>query len=277
MAEALRRLGFEPGCRAGILASNSDRYLETIHAVWWMGGVIVPMNTRWSPKEHAYSIDHAAIDLIFADDQFIELSLEMAENNARIRTVVFMGDGAAPAAAAAFEELIAANAPTAATPAAHGALAGIFYTGGTTGFPKGVMHSARSLWATALGSAYDLGVPDAPRYLHVPPMFHLGGLMPAFATTALAGTHIFVSSFRPELVYEAARRHGVQYVALVSVMLTMLLDHPSFRPEYFAELRVVQYGGGKTSDRVRTEANRQLPWTAFQQALARARPAASVR
>lgn len=265
LAEGLRRFGLQPGCRVGILASNSDRYLEAIHAVWWMGGVIVPMNTRWSPKEHAYSIDHAALDLIFADDQFVESSLEMARNNSRIGKVVYMGDDASTEAAAHFEAIIAANSPAAATPAGHDALAGIFYTGGTTGFPKGVMHSARSLWATALSSAYDLGVPDAPRYLHVPPLFHLGGFTPALVTTALAGTHIFISSFKPELVYEAARHHGVQYTALVSVMLTMLLDHPLFRPEYFAELRVVQYGGGATSDRVRTKANTLLPWAAFQQ------------
>jgi acyl-CoA synthetase (AMP-forming)/AMP-acid ligase II len=59
LAAALVALGAAPADRIGILALNSDRYLEAMHATWWCTAVTVPMNTRWAVAEHIFSADDA--------------------------------------------------------------------------------------------------------------------------------------------------------------------------------------------------------------------------
>lgn len=262
LAQGLRALGARPGTTVGILASNSDHYLEAIYATWWLGGVAVPMNARWALPEHAYSVDDAGIEIIFSDDGFVKMARDIARACSQIRHVVPFGDTEGFTSA---EALIAAAQPQPATERCDDELAGVFYTGGTTGKPKGVMHSARSLWSTAITLYSDMGVPDCVRYLHCAPMFHLGGLTPAFATTILAGTQVFIPMFRPEFVAEAVRAHRVQFTAVVPTMLGMLVDDPAFRADDYRSLEVVQYGGGAITERVRKALTAAFPHVRMQQ------------
>src|SRR3546814_11152290 len=103
-----------------------------------------------------------------------------------------MGEGGAPAGMLSMEALIAEAGPLPPAPRPNEAVAGIYYTGGTTGHPKGVMHSSLSLWAGATTIAMEMQGPRHHRYLHASPMFHLAELPTAFATTAKQGFHCLV-------------------------------------------------------------------------------------
>jgi long-chain acyl-CoA synthetase len=258
LAAALQSLGVGPGRSVGILGGNSDRFLEAIHAIWWAGAVVVPMNVRWAVPEHAYSIDDAEIDVIFADPTYAATAAAVAAACKRVRHLVHMGEEA-PEDFLDAEALLEAAEPVEAYTQSDDALAGVFYTGGTTGKPKGVMHSARSIFSTAVTLYYTMRVPDSVRYLHASPMFHLGGLTPGFMTTVLAGTHVFVPTFRPELVFAAVSRHRVQFSAMVPTMIQMLVEHPDFATADFASFEVLQYGGGAITERVRLAAEAALP------------------
>src|SRR3546814_18781829 len=89
------------------------------------------------------------------------------------------------------------------------------------------MHSALSLWAGATCIAMEMQGPRHHRYLHAAPMFHLGDLAQAYATTAKAGCHIFVPGFTADGVAKAIREHRVEVTLLVPTMIGMLLDHRS--------------------------------------------------
>jgi long-chain acyl-CoA synthetase len=248
LASALEALGVVPGDRIGVLSLNSDRYLEAIHAVWWGGAVIVPMNIRWALSEHLYSIDDAGIRLFLVDDAHLELATQIRAQRPAIRALIHMGDCATPDGHLSYEELIAAASPTEPADTRIDELAGIFYTGGTTGHPKGVMHSSLSLWAGATNLAFDARVPlPHPRYIHAAPMFHLGDLQQAFGITALAGTHVIVPGFTPQGVAEAIREHRVESTLLVPTMIGMLLDAPGFKSSDFASLRLLVFGGSPIS------------------------------
>lgn len=247
LAAALVALGAKPGDRIGILALNSDRYLEAMHATWWCTAVTVPMNTRWAVAEHIFSADDAGFRIVFVDEQHIETARAIRSARPELGPFIFMGDDA-PVDMESYEALIAGHAPMASAPAPDEALAGIFYTGGTTGLPKGVMHSALSLWAGATCLAVEMQAPDHQRYLHAAPMFHLGDLAQAFATTAKAGTHIILPGFSAAGVIAAARDHGFEITLLVPTMIGMLLDDPHFRSEDFERLEVLSFGGSPTSD-----------------------------
>lgn len=259
LAAGLRTVGVGVDDRIGILGLNSDRYLEAMHATWWCGAITVPMNIRWALVEHVYSVNDADISTIFVDDHFIEVARKIADQCPQIKHLIYIGDATPPENFVDGEALIVTNGTIAPAVRSRHALAGIFYTGGTTGTPKGVMHSSLSLWAGATTLAVTSRTPDAPRYLHAAPMFHLGDLVGAFYTTALAGTHVIIPSFSPQAVCDAVREHHVQTTLLLPTMIGMLLEHPKFRPEDFASLGFLLYGGSPITEEIRRRIRAALP------------------
>jgi acyl-CoA synthetase (AMP-forming)/AMP-acid ligase II len=110
---------------------------------------MVPTNIRWSLAEHIYSIKNSGARFLIVDDAFAETGAEIAKECASVEHVIFAGDGPCPSGMLPFEDLIA-DAVRAEDAFRNGEdLAGIFYTGGTTGFPKGVMLPHRALWASS--------------------------------------------------------------------------------------------------------------------------------
>jgi len=250
LAQALRMLGVQPNDRIGILGVNSDRYLEAMHATWWAGAVTVPMNSRWALAEHLYSVDDAELKIIFVDNAYLHIARNIAASRPSVRQIIHMGDETAEGGLLSFEGLIQRHAPTAPVCRPAQELAGVFYTGGTTGSPKGVMHSALSLWSGSNNIALDARVPQTPRYLHVAPMFHLGDLSQGFYVTALAGTHVVVPGFSADAVIAASSAHRVQVTLLVPTMIGMLLDSPSFDSRAFETLELLMYGGSPIAEQL---------------------------
>ena len=261
LAAALVGLGARAGDRIAILGLNSDYYLEAMHATWWLGAITVPMNTRWAIAEHLYSARDAGFSIIFVDEANKVCAAELARTEPAFGPFIYMGEGAPPANMIAMEALIAEAAPLPPAPQPNEAVTGIYYTGGTTGHPKGVMHSALSLWAGATCIAMEMQGPRHHRYLHAAPMFHLGDLAQAYATTAKAGCHIFVPGFTADGVAKAIREHRVEVTLLVPTMIGMLLDHPAFDPADLASLEVLLFGGSPISDTVLGRMRAALPRT----------------
>src|SRR3954468_9792339 len=96
LAGALRQLGVGPGDRIGILAGNSDRYIETYMAVPWAGAAINPINTRWSAAEIAYSLDDCDTRVLLVDDAFLALLPQLRAASRSLMTVIHIGDEPTP-------------------------------------------------------------------------------------------------------------------------------------------------------------------------------------
>ncbi|HEX2814580.1 MAG TPA: AMP-binding protein [Sphingopyxis sp.] len=259
LAAALSALGARDGDRIAILGVNSDHYLEAMHATWWLGGVTVPMNTRWAIAEHLYSARDAGFSIVFVDEANRACADELAHAEPALGPFIYMGEGGAPAGMLSMEALIAEAGPLPPAPRPNEAVTGIYYTGGTTGHPKGVMHSSLSLWAGATTIAMEMQGPRHHRYLHAAPMFHLGDLAQAYATTAKAGCHVFVPGFTADGVARAIRDHKVEVTLLVPTMIGMLLDSPGFDPADFGSLEVLLFGGSPISDTVLGRMRSALP------------------
>src|SRR5262245_59530099 len=73
LAGALQSLGMAPGDRVSMLALNSDHYLEYIQGVWWGGGVLNPVNVRWSVAEIVYSLDDCDTGILIVDDHYLPM------------------------------------------------------------------------------------------------------------------------------------------------------------------------------------------------------------
>ena len=150
LAAGLQKLGMKPGDRVGMLSLNSDRYIEYFFAVPWGGGVVNPCNTRWSVEEVLYSLDDCETTYLFADDNFRDAAADLRKRSKSLRHVIYTGDGPTPQGMIAYEALIADSAPIPDIRRGGDELLGVFYTGGTTGFPKGVMISHRGFIASSM-------------------------------------------------------------------------------------------------------------------------------
>ncbi|MEO1080260.1 MAG: long-chain fatty acid--CoA ligase [Pseudomonadota bacterium] len=259
LAGVLREMGVEPGDRVAILAINRDRYLEYFFAVWWAGAAVVPMNTRWSPPESAYALKDAGAKILFVDEAFSP-SLEDILKDTEVGTTIFLGEGAIPANCLDYEELIASGSPCEDAGRAGEDLAGLYYTGGTTGFPKGVMLSQRALWFNNISMGQAFRTVKGDVFLHAAPMFHLADGAFSGAATVAGICHAFLPSFDPNALMNVIEETGVTQSVLVPTMLGMLVNHPDFDAGRLSSLRSVAYGASPMPGGLMQQLLDQLPW-----------------
>lgn len=266
LAAALRGLGMAADDRVAILALNSDRYTEFLYGVWWAGGAVVPMNTRWSAAENAYSLNDSGAQILFVDRNFVPMLDAIRAEATGVKTLIYMSDDAAPEGMLSFEELIAQNVPCNDAMRGGEDLAGLFYTGGTTGFPKGVMLPHRALWYNAMAIAKEIRFNHDTKYLHAAPMFHLADFGFNTAIAMVGACNVFIPSFEPEATLKAIETHQINTSLLVPTMLGMILAHPTFTPERVNSLKRYIYGASPMPEGLLRQALQAMQHVEFYQA-----------
>ena len=267
LASALQQLGMRTGDRVAMLSLNSERYLEYQMAVPWGGGVLNPCNIRWSAAEILYSLEDSGSSILLVDETFRPMVDGMRGQCRSLREVIYCGDGPTPAGMHSYEGLLDAAAPVPDAGRCDEDLAGIFYTGGTTGFPKGVMLSHTNLCSSGLALHAEHLAPPGGCYLHAAPMFHLADMGLASPHWLEGNTHSIVPMFSPEGVLDAIARDRVTHILLVPTMIQMLVDHPAMRqPRDLGSLQCITYGASPISEAVLNRAMDAFPGVDFVQA-----------
>ncbi len=281
LAGGLLKTGVQEGDRVAILALNSDRYYEYLFAVPWAGAVQVALNIRWSLEENLYSLNDSGATVLFVDDAFIEVAQALQEKSDLIRHYIHMGEGELPPGMLEYEQLIAATDPVADAGRGDDDLLGIFYTGGTTGFPKGVMLSHRNIYSSSLAAlvGLDKNTPGI-RYLHAAPMFHLADGAMLLANSIAGNTHVFIPAFNPQSVAKVIEKHQVTDVLLVPTMIALMLEQGVLTNEYanFGSLNKIIYGASPMPEGTLCSAMEMLPEVNFYQCYGQTElaPAASI-
>ncbi len=264
LAAGLRSLGLQPGERLAVLALNSDNYIELLFAAAWADLVLVPLNTRLAVPEIVYSLQDADCVGLVVDDAFVDQVPALRASHS-VAQVVHMGDAATPAGMADYEALIARSAPMPDACGRDDALCGIYYTGGTTGTPKGVMLSHRNLVAASINWVATFALSAETRFMHSAGLFHLAGTMPVLAITMAGGTHVCLPKFDVVPAFQAIERHRVSALLLVPTMLNMMLNHPEFSRYDLSSINHCEYGASPIPDAVLAAAIEKLPgWQFFQ-------------
>jgi fatty-acyl-CoA synthase len=178
LARVLGNLGVEPGDRVGTFAWNNQRHFELYMAIPCVGAVLHTLNIRLFAEQLTYIVNHAADEIVFVDDSLVGLLERLAPQMPQVRHFVVMGEGGTGdlPRALRYEELLEQAGPgTFDYPAVdERQAAALCYTSGTTGNPKGVLYSHRSicLHSTASLMTDALGLSRRDRALVVVPMFH---------------------------------------------------------------------------------------------------------
>lgn len=265
LAGALQDLGVEKGDRVGILSLNSDRYVEYYMAVPWAGAATNPVNSRWSATEIAYSLDDCDTKVLLIDDPFVSLLPELRRLSKSLRTLIHVGDGPTPEGLLSYEALIADTMPVPDARRGGTDLAGVFYTGGTTGFPKGVMLSHDGLCLTGLYMAAEGIAREGDRGLHAAPMFHIADVTLLSVMWAVGATHVVLPAFTPLGTLQAIERERISTTILVPTMIQMMADHPEAPKHDLSSLRSLLYGGSPISEAVLDRTVKLLPQTVLRQ------------
>ncbi len=236
-------LGVSGEDRFAVMALNSHPFMELYHAAFLGAGVINPLNLRLAPKELEFILQDSGTNVCFVD-RFFAGVVEGVRKEAGIDKVVLVGgaDGADVPHDLTYEDLLDAGEAVVPPEPEEEDLCILMYTGGTTGLPKGVLIDNRALVLDLYKIAAVWGIDDTFTYLHQTPMFHAASLGGILGVPAAGGATTYVPMFDPAAVLDVIERRSVTMTVMVPTMVSMLLDHPEFRPERLASLRVLTYG-----------------------------------
>ncbi len=242
LAGALLDAGLTAGDRLAVFMRNNPEYLITIFAAFRAGLCAVPVNVKLHPSELAYILGNAECrGLVYGADKSADVTEAIGESP--VDLLVRVGDDGP---GTGFCDLLAGGDPE--TPLAEVApddLAWLFYTSGTTGFPKGAMLTHRNLISmtmNTLGDIYAFQPEDV--VLHPAPLSHGCGLY-ALASLARGSDNIIYhhASFDPAQMLQMVEDEKVTSIAFMApTMIVMLLDAPAQIDT--SSLRSVIYGGG---------------------------------
>ncbi|MDB5429053.1 MAG: fcs3 [Caulobacter sp.] len=240
LAAGLRALGVRDGDRVAILSANSDLYMALYLAVPWAGGVLAPLNNRWSVEENAYAIADCEPTVLLASGELIAANAALFEGRHGGATLVALDE--TPREGWLNLSDLLAHVPIPDAGRGGEDLLALFYTGGTTGRSKGVMLSHAGFVSNSMAMR-DIGIcPDACRMLVVAPLFHLAAAAALTMVMLAAGTAVIAPAFDPAGTLDLIAEQDVTDALLVPTMVQMLLDGPGFDAGKLSNLKTVMYG-----------------------------------
>ncbi len=251
LAAALKQLGLKKGDRVGTFAWNSHRHMEVYFAAPLMGMVLHTVNIRLSPQDITYIVNHAEDRVLIVDASLWPL-LEPIKNDLRsVKHFIVMKDSPTaeiPTGTFDYEALLADARPVESWPKLEETdAAGMCYTSGTTGHPKGVLYTHRGIFLHCFASSTVdvLGICERDVILHIVPMFHANAWCVPFAGVMNGSTQIFGGpNPQPRDIIEIVHAEKVTLVGAVPTVWIAIQAILEKEPHWdISSIRCIPIGG----------------------------------
>jgi acyl-CoA synthetase (AMP-forming)/AMP-acid ligase II len=251
-AQALADRGVGCGDRVAFFVGTSEYSATTYFATQLLGAVAVPVNFRLASGELADILrDSGARALVYGESlrDKVEKSRDLLTD---VSTFITCGSSAGDRTAGDldFETLAEETVDRGElhfTPT-EDQLAALVYTSGTTGRPKGVLHSQRNDLAIAMNCVMEYSLTHADTALHIAPLYHVGGMQAYFIPHVMVGgTNVIIERYSPIGTLEIIQRERVTTLFAVPTQIQEMLHHQDFKRFDTASLRMITTGGAAIS------------------------------
>ena len=263
-AQALLSLDVSKGDRVAVLLRNCAEWFDIFFGIASLGAVMVPVNFLLKSKEVEFILIDSGASILVVGEDLLGLVDLHKENTPELREVICIGKGASPSPVLSFEELTR-KAKDVALQEMMVQTEDLFilqYTSGTTGFPKGVMHTQGAVLWNSFHQIGDFNVTENERYLCVPGLCWAAGLHDfTLPTLWMGGTVILMPSGGLDIanLLTLIEKEQITKVLLVPTILKQFVDYPDLSPDRVESLDVVLTGAESVPVTVIEKFNLLLP------------------
>ncbi len=224
VANLLLSRNVKKGDKVGILMMNCLEWLPIYFGILKSGALAVPLNFRYASDEIEYCVDLADVSVLFFGSEFIERLDQIAEPLQKNRLLFYVGDGCPKYAENYYREVSdmpSVNPGVELTDDDYGA---IYFSSGTTGFPKAILHKHRSLSQSAVVEQKHHGQQKDDVFLCIPPLYHTGAKMHWFGSLISGSRAVLLTGISPETIVKAVSTEHCSIVWLLVPWAQDILD-----------------------------------------------------
>ena len=240
LVQALAARGLVKGDAVAALSPNRIEAFMITAAAYVMGLRATWMHPLASEDDHAYLLADSGVGTLFFDPLMFESRAQaLAARVPGVKTLYGLGPNRGAPDILALAQRYQAQPIESCTGADD--ICVLLYTGGTTGKPKGVVHTHRTHVSMVMAELSDWDWPHEIRFLAMTPITHGAGAMIA-AVLMRSGTYVMAKSFDAQRFFDLVAEHRISATFLVPTMIYMLLDHPGLKEADIASLELIIYG-----------------------------------
>ncbi|MBQ1336928.1 MAG: AMP-binding protein, partial [Thermoguttaceae bacterium] len=223
-ANLLLSRGLKKGDKVGILLMNCLEWLPVYFGALKAGGVAVPLNFRYASDEIKYCVGLADVDFLVFGPEFIGRMEAIADQIPRVRGLFFLGENC-PSFAEPFHVLTSyCSSQTPDVKLTCDDEAAIYFSSGTTGFPKAILHPHRSLTSSCFTEQNHHKQTRADVFLCIPPLYHTGAKMHWFGSFLVGGKAVLLKGVKPQTILHAVSEERCTIVWLLVPWAQDILD-----------------------------------------------------
>lgn len=241
MVVELTAVSLQPRDFVAVLMQNSLEYVCLIHTLARIGAVLIPLNTRLTPPELAWQLDHTEARFLLYDEQHVEVATSVATQLGEPAT-----GGKWQITGGTIHWVGRSVQPISEDVSLPDGLQSIVFTSGTTGKPKGVMLTYENHLWSANGSAYRLGLDVGERWLSCLPLYHVGGQAVIFRSCLYGTAVVLHAKYDTAAISNSLDNDKITLVSLVPTMVYRLLAYRQGKP-WPQSLRHLLLGGAAST------------------------------
>lgn len=244
-ANLQNRFQFKKGDRLAILSNNTVEFCISIFAASYLGGIVVPLNTRLRPAELQFMLKNSGTNVLIVEDVLADLAEESIQL-ADIDIQVFVTGKQSKQSHFwyPFNCLLEKNQPAVSPEVKTTDPLFIMYTSGTTGTPKGALGTHLGITQNVLNFSLNLVTDERDRTLINIPLFHVSGLIAGFShMVSVGGTSVLMYTYKTKKFLELLEREKITYINTVPTIFVFILNYPERAQYDLSNLRLAVTGG----------------------------------